>query len=75
MTAGIYSVVYDYQAQTAEELDVSQGDLVILRDGSDPDWVLVQKRSPDAFQESKEGLVPWTYIEKVSALCFVVIRC
>ncbi len=65
---GIYTVVYDYAAQTDEELDVISGDFVIVKDGSDPDWVLVKKRSPDAFQESKEGLVPWTYIEKVILL-------
>jgi hypothetical protein len=66
----VYVAVYEYAAQTSEELSIQEGTLLILnKTQEDPDWALVTLRSPDAFVEQQSGLVPRTYIEPVGIDC------
>ena len=68
----VYAAIYDYEAQTPEELSIRTGDLLVLNatdaPQDDPDWAQVTLRSQDAFVEQLSGLVPRTYIEPVSSI-------
>jgi hypothetical protein len=65
---GIYTAIYDYQAQTSEEMSIQAGDTLVITDDSDPDWWQAQLKPLDTFQENLSGLVPKTYIEPVILL-------
>lgn len=66
---GIYSTVYDYQAQNDEELSINESDILYLLQKSDfDDWWLVKKRVLDANAEEPQGLVPKTYIEPATPI-------
>jgi hypothetical protein len=55
----IASALYDYVAQTDEEISVKEDDNLMVLDDSDPDWTLVKLVS----KRGGQGLVPATYIE------------
>lgn len=67
---GVYRALYDYSAQSDEELSIHPDDLLYLLERSDvDDWWKVKKRMlPVGDQEVEEpvGLVPSNYIEEVS---------
>jgi hypothetical protein len=51
--------LYDYTPIESEELEIKEGDNLIVLDDSDSDWWLVKIVS----KKGGEGLVPKTYIE------------
>jgi hypothetical protein len=60
----VVRVVFDYEAQTNEELTVTEGILLCVIDDSDQDWLEVKSiQFEDAFSEQTSGLVPATYVE------------
>ena len=62
---GVYIVLYDYEAQTDEELSVKEGDLLYLLEKSEvDDWWTVKKRVIGSDQDEPVGLVPSNYIEE-----------
>ncbi|KAJ1960102.1 cytoskeletal protein binding protein, partial [Dispira parvispora] len=68
--------LYDYQAQDAEELTISEGTVLYLLDNSDPEWYLVKPKpgpenEADVTPETS-GLVPATYIEPVPSVSTAV---
>jgi uncharacterized protein YaiE (UPF0345 family) len=65
--------IYDYDAQTSEELTVKEGAVFLVLDDSDPDWWTCQERAHDTFQDGNVGLVPVTYIEEVGLLGDIMI--
>lgn len=69
-TIGIYQAIYDYEAQTAEELTIHSGDTLVITDDSDPDWWFAHPKPLDTFQEISPGLVPKTYVEPVILYSF-----
>lgn len=58
-------VLYDYEAQTEEELSIKEGGIVLITDDTDQDWWQAYERPLDTFAEGKFGLVPLTYVEEV----------
>ena len=61
---GVYTALYDYDAQTDEELSIKQDDILyLLEKSSTDDWWKVKKRILDADVAEPVGLVPSTYIE------------
>ena len=61
---GVYTALYDYDAQTEEELSIKQDDILYLLEKSETDdWWKVKKRVLDADVAEPVGLVPSTYIE------------
>jgi len=50
--------LYDYSAQTNEEIDIQEGDLLEVIDDSDTDWILVKST-----HTNQQGLVPANYVE------------
>lgn len=65
---GVYRAVFEYAAQTDEELNLAAGDILYLLEKSDvDDWWTVKKRIlPVGDEEVEEpvGLVPSNYIEE-----------
>lgn len=55
--------LYDYQAQTKEELSFKELDILYVLDKTDPDWYKAQLKTPSA--NGPTGLVPANYLEKV----------
>jgi hypothetical protein len=51
--------LYDYTPLESEELEIKEGDNLIVLDDTDSDWWLVKIVS----KKGGEGLVPKTYIE------------
>ncbi|CAH02807.1 cytoskeletal protein-binding protein SLA1 [Kluyveromyces lactis] len=70
---GVYQALYDYSAQTDEELTVKEGDLLyLLEKSSIDDWWTVKKRVIGSDQDEPVGLVPKTYIEEAPVIGSVV---
>ncbi|CDO96123.1 unnamed protein product [Kluyveromyces dobzhanskii CBS 2104] len=70
---GVYTAIYDYAAQTDEELDVKEGDLLyLLEQSAVDDWWTVKKRVIGSDQDEPVGLVPKTYIEEAPVIGTVV---
>lgn len=69
---GVYKALYDYSAQSEEELTVETDDLLYLLEKSDIDeWWKVKKRQVATGDEEVEepvGLVPSNYIEPAPAI-------
>lgn len=60
----ICTALYDYQPQSADELDLKAGDvLYILEKSSDDDWWKAKKRAVTEDEDEPEGLVPSYYVE------------
>ncbi|KAJ3194292.1 cytoskeletal protein binding protein [Irineochytrium annulatum] len=68
----VAKAVYDYDAQTSEELTLKEGTVLLVTDDSDPDWWTCTIRVTDTFQEAQEGLAPVTYIEEMQPLIVAV---
>ncbi|XP_038640357.1 proline-serine-threonine phosphatase-interacting protein 1-like isoform X2 [Scyliorhinus canicula] len=52
-----YRVIYDYTAQSGDELDITANDIIQITDESEDGWWT-------ASRNGKSGLVPSTYLEK-----------
>jgi hypothetical protein len=61
----IARVVYDYEAQTSDELTIKEGQIVLITDDSDQDWWEATLKPVNTFEETLKGLVPLTYVEEV----------
>ncbi|CAG8451685.1 14647_t:CDS:10 [Acaulospora colombiana] len=58
--SAVLKAIYDYNAQSDEELTFKEDDVLYLYDKDDPDWYLVKHN--DVF-----GFVPAPYVEEVSS--------
>ena len=63
---GVYRAIYDYAPQAENELAVSDGDLLFIKEKGEDDWWTAKKKAADEEEEEPEGLVPRNYIEEVS---------
>jgi hypothetical protein len=64
---GIYRAIYDYVPQGANELAISEGDLLfVLEKSTDDDWWKAKKKAQSENEEEPEGLIPNNYVEEVS---------
>ncbi|KAI8901228.1 hypothetical protein BC833DRAFT_578422 [Globomyces pollinis-pini] len=64
----VAKVLYDYDAQTDEELSIKEGQIVIITDDTDRDWWMAYEKPRDTFEEGRTGLVPLTYVEEATPL-------
>lgn len=75
---GVYRVLYEYSAQSEEELSIQPNDLLYLLEKSDiDDWWKAKKRVVPQGNEVVEepiGLVPSNYIEEVCIFIFVLVK-
>ncbi|KAH9825736.1 Actin cytoskeleton-regulatory complex protein sla1 [Teratosphaeria destructans] len=61
--------VYDYSPNAEEELEIKEGDvLLVLEKSSDDDWWKAKRKAANEDDEEPEGLVPANYLEKVQPL-------
>ncbi|KAK3072789.1 cytoskeletal protein binding protein, partial [Teratosphaeriaceae sp. CCFEE 6253] len=59
--------VYDYAPQSAEELEIREGDLLFILDkAADDDWWRCKKKAASEDDDEPEGLVPNNYVEHVA---------
>ena len=66
--AGVYTALYDYQPQTEQELEISEGDLLYVIDiDSEDGWWKAKKKTAEIDADEPVGLVPNNYIEEVRA--------
>lgn len=60
----ICTAVYDYQPQSAGELELREGDILyILEKSTDDDWWKAKKRAAGEDEDEPEGLIPNNYVE------------
>ncbi|KAF1821165.1 uncharacterized protein K489DRAFT_395589 [Dissoconium aciculare CBS 342.82] len=65
----ICRAIYDYQAQSDEELDIKEGDLLFVLEKSTEDaWWKCKKKAADDDEDEPEGLVPNNYVEEAKPL-------
>lgn len=55
--------LYDYQAQTKDELSFKAQDILYILDKSEVDWYKAQLKVPSV--DGPTGLIPANYLEKV----------
>ncbi|KAI9361641.1 hypothetical protein DFJ73DRAFT_813842 [Zopfochytrium polystomum] len=61
----VAEALYDYDAQTDEDLTFKDGAVLLVIDDSDEDWWTCKERVNDAFSDGKEGLAPAAYIQEL----------
>ena len=62
---GVYRALYDYSAQSDEELEIRDGDLLfVLEKSSEDSWWRCRKKAASDEDDEPEGLVPENYIEE-----------
>lgn len=64
---GVYRAIYDYEAQVAGELPLTEGDLLFVLDQTtgDDGWWKAKKKAVGEDEEEPEGLIPNNYVEEV----------
>ncbi|KAJ3279565.1 cytoskeletal protein binding protein, partial [Borealophlyctis nickersoniae] len=71
----IARAIYEYTAQTEDELSFNEGDIFYITDDTDAEWWTAVEKSKNGdetvFEESKTGLVPVNYVEEAEPLAIV----
>lgn len=66
---GIYRALYDYVPQGANELAISEGDLLfVLEKSTDDDWWKAKKKAQSEDEDEPEGLIPNNYVEEATPI-------
>lgn len=64
---GVTRALYDYQPQSDEELEIKDGDLLlVLEKSTEDDWWKCKKKATSEDDDEPEGLVPNNYVEDVA---------
>ncbi|OTA28450.1 hypothetical protein BTJ68_10264, partial [Hortaea werneckii EXF-2000] len=62
----VVRALYDYPANSAEELTISENDILfVLEKSTEDDWWKCKRKAASDDDEEPEGLVPNNYVEKV----------
>lgn len=61
--------LYDYEANTEEELTIKENDILYILEDNDPEWWKAKLKTADP-SENLIGLIPCNYVEPVSQLPF-----
>ncbi|ODV91322.1 hypothetical protein CANCADRAFT_44921 [Tortispora caseinolytica NRRL Y-17796] len=70
---GVYTVLYDYEPNTDQELPLSAGDLLYILEISEEDeWWTAKKHAP-AGQDEPQGLVPSNYIQPAPVIATATV--
>jgi hypothetical protein len=70
---GVYKAIYDYHPQAANELEITEGELLyILEKGTDDDWWKAKKRASDDDDDEPVGLIPNNYVGEVRRLTHIL---
>lgn len=63
---GVYTALYDYAAQSEQELSLQEGDLLyVLEKSTDDEWWKAKRKAPGDDGEEPVGLIPSNYIQEV----------
>ena len=67
----ICTALYDYVPQADNELAIQEGELIyVIEKNTEDDWWKAKKRAPSEDEEEPIGLIPYNYVEEVSAVLF-----
>ncbi|RMX98189.1 hypothetical protein D0868_10230, partial [Hortaea werneckii] len=62
----VVRALYDYPANSAEELTISENDILfVLEKSTEDDWWKCKRKAASDDDDEPEGLVPNNYVEKV----------
>lgn len=61
----VSKALYDYEAQTEEELSIREDDTLYVIEKEDDDWWKAELKQSNSDEQGPVGLVPATYLEKV----------
>jgi hypothetical protein len=65
----ICTALYDYVPQADNELAIQEGELIyVIEKSTEDDWWKAKKRAPSEDDEEPIGLIPYNYVEEVSAV-------
>ena len=65
---GVYTALYDYLAQSDQELSLQEGDLLyVLEKSTEDEWWKAKRKTPGEDGEEPVGLVPSNYVQEVGA--------
>lgn len=64
--------LYDYEANTEEELTIKENDVLYVLEDDDPEWWKAKLKTTDP-NELLVGLVPSNYVEPVSNRLVVIL--
>ena len=63
---GVCRAVYDYTPQGEGELEIQDGDLLlILERSTEDDWWRAKKKASSEDEDEPDGLIPNNYVEEV----------
>ena len=66
---GVYTALYEYAPQSEGELEIAEGDiLLVLERNTEDDWWKAKKRAGPDEEDEPIGLIPSNYIQEVSSL-------
>ncbi|EJT97499.1 hypothetical protein DACRYDRAFT_119198 [Dacryopinax primogenitus] len=71
LALGVIKALYDYEAQSDDELTVKEDDILYLLDNSDSEWWKVRHKTDSSDDEGPSGVVPATYVEEVQPVGIV----
>ncbi len=63
----VCQALYDYEANTEEELSIKENDILYVLEDDDPEWWKAKLKTVDP-NELQVGLIPSNYVEPVRRL-------
>ncbi|KZO91376.1 hypothetical protein CALVIDRAFT_505787 [Calocera viscosa TUFC12733] len=67
----VVKALYDYEAQSEDELSVKEDQILYVLDNADPEWWKVRHKTESSEEEGPSGVVPATYVEEVEPIGIV----
>ncbi|KZT62262.1 hypothetical protein CALCODRAFT_490018 [Calocera cornea HHB12733] len=67
----VVKALYDYEAQSDDELSIKEDQILYVLDNADPEWWKVRHKTESSEDEGPSGVVPASYVEEVEPVGIV----